>query len=108
MAKKPYNPLDAIIDEMVVFKHEDGRFESNSPYWKDGRVREAWIAKFGADAPVDDDEDGVPDDDEDEEEVDYQAQTNDWLRGELSSRGLDVTGTKDVMVRRLVENDEEE
>lgn len=109
MAKKdkPYDPMAAIIDEMVVFKHEDGRFASNSPYWQDSRVQEAWIAKYGADAPVDDNEDGIADDDEDEEvEVDYAALTNDQLRGELSARKLSVDGNKEALIRRLEADDE--
>lgn len=109
MAKKdkPYNPLDAIVDELVVFKHEDGRFASNSPMWNDSRVQEAWIAKFGQDAPVDDNEDGIADEDEDDDDViDYAALTNEQLRGELSLRKLSVDGNKEALVKRLEADDE--
>lgn len=110
-AKRKPHPLDSFIDDLVVFKHEDGTFVSNSPYWNDKAIRERWIAVYGQDAPVDDNEDGIPDvdqDDDEDEEVDYSLQTNDWLRGELSARKLDVNGNKDAMIKRLQENDEEE
>ena len=106
---KQVNPLDEIVDELVVFKHEDGRFVSNSPMWNDGRIRERWIEKYGPNAKVDDDEDGIPDEDEDEgEEVDYNALTNDDLRAELSTRGLPVDGKKSDMVARLEAHDAEQ
>lgn len=103
---KQVNPLDEIVDELVVFKHENGTFASNSPMWSDSRIRERWIEKYGADAPVDDDEDGIPD--EDEEEIDYNTMTNDDLRAELSRRGLPVDGKKSDMVERLEANDAEQ
>lgn len=100
---KQSHPMDHIVDELVVFKHEDGTFVSNSMWWNDSQVRDRWIEKYGSDAPVDDNEDGIPDDDE--EEVDYNSMTNEDLRGELLARGLSVDGKKADMVARLEEND---
>ena len=98
------NPLDDIVDELVVFRHEDGTFVSNSMYWNDSRIREAWINKYGEDAPIDDNEDGEPDEEEIE---DYNTWTNDNLRAELSNRGLSVDGKKVDLIARLEENDSE-
>lgn len=103
------NPLDDIVDELVVFKHEDpnhpdGEYFSNNPMWRDSRVREHWMSRNAdkVEAPAEED------DDEDYEEVDYETMTNDDLRAELVKRGLGVDGKKVDLIKRLQDNDAEE
>lgn len=100
------NPLDEIIDDLVVFKHEDvnhpQRYFSNNPIWNDSRVRKAWMDKYSDEAVADD---AGEDDIEDIEGDDYETWTNDELRAELSSRSLSVEGKKADLVARLREDD---
>lgn len=109
MAEK--NPLDDIVDDLVVFKHEDpnhpdGQYFSNNAMWRDSRVREHWMNRHSDEAKASqaeaDNEQGV----EDEEEVpDYTTWTNDSLRAELVNRELSVDGNKAALVARLEEDD---
>jgi hypothetical protein len=99
------NPLDDIVNELVVFKHEDGTFVSNSPMWNDSRIRDRWVELYGPNAKVDNNEDGIPDEDEEDEVPDYNTWTNDQLRAELLTRELSLDGKKVDMVARLVEDD---
>lgn len=109
MAKK--DPLDEIVDELVVFKHEDinhpERYFSNSPMWQDSRIRERWMNRYSdeaiADAEGEDDIEEV-----DGELEDYESWTNDDLRAELAKRQLSVDGRKADLVARLREDDEKE
>lgn len=95
--------LDEIVDDLVVFKHANGDYFSNNPFWHDSRVQERWMARHSDEAKVDNDEDGIPD----EEEVpDYSTWTNEDLRAELVTRKLSVDGKKDAMVARLIADDE--
>lgn len=99
------NPLDDILDELVVFRNgETGKYESNSPYWHDARIRKAWKAKHSDEAKAAA-ETGPEEPEGEEEYVDYSTMTNDQLRAELSGRGLDVTGNKAELIARLEEND---
>jgi hypothetical protein len=104
MAEK--NPLDEIVDELVVFKHEDinhpQRYVSNSPLWNDSRLRKRWMDKFSDEAIADSEGE---DDIEDVEGDDYETWRNDDLRAELASRELSVEGTKKDLVARLREDD---
>jgi len=109
------NPLDEIVDELVVFKHEDpnhhdGQYFSNSPMWHDSRIRARWIELYsdeslaiaGAKTEVDDE------DIEDVEGDNYEEWRNDDLRAELAGRNLSVEGTKKDLVARLREDDDKE
>lgn len=100
------NPLDEIVDELVVFKHEDSnradRYISNSPFWNDARIREAWMDKYSDEAEVAEEE--IEDVDGD----DYESWTNDQLRAELAGRQLSVDGKKIDLVNRLREDDDKE
>jgi hypothetical protein len=110
MAKKPQKtPMDEIIDNIVVFRIEGRENDanrghvSNDPWWRDNRVRTAWLNRY---APEDTDGDGdVDDDDEVDELPSYETLSNDELRAELSTRGLSVDGKKADMIQRLEEND---
>lgn len=108
MAKQK-DPFDEIVDELVVFKHEDEslpneqRYFSNNPMWNDSRVRDAWIARYAEGAQVEEDDDEVIEDDPDD---DYETWTNDELRAELAKRQLSVDGKKVDLVGRLREDDE--
>jgi hypothetical protein len=106
------NPLDDIVDELVVFKHEDpnhhdGQYFSNNPMWADSRVREHWMKRNSdeAKAAQNDVEDDEDDEDEDSEEVDYNVMTNEDLRAELLTRGLALDGKKVDLIQRLEEDD---
>lgn len=101
MAKNK-NPLDDIVNEMVVFRHEDGEYVSNSPFWQDSRIRARWIQVHGEAAP------GELDTTDDEDELPaYVDLTNEELRIELLGRKLSVGGTKAEMVARLEKDDAE-
>lgn len=104
MAEK--NPLDEMIEDLVVFKHEDvnhpQRYFSNNPLWNDSRVREHWMKNKSDEAIADD---AGEDDIEDVEGDDYETWRNDDLRAELASRELSVEGTKKDLVARLREDD---
>lgn len=105
MAEK--NPLDAIVDDLVVFKHEDpnhpdGEYFSNNPMWNDSRIRDHWMSRNTGSAS---DEAEVDETIEDEEGDNYEEWKNDDLRAELSTRGLSVDGTKKEMVQRLRKDD---
>jgi hypothetical protein len=107
MAEK--NPLDDIVDELVVFKHEDpnhpdGEYFSNNPMWNDSRVREHWMKRHADDDTVEDEDDDTI---EDEDGDNYEEWKNDDLRAELVTRGLSVEGTKKELVARLRKNDDE-
>jgi hypothetical protein len=111
------NPLDDIVDDLVVFKHEDhnhpdGHYFSNNPMWNDSRIRDHWLARHSDEAKVaaqeSDDPDGVgDDDDDDQDELEYAEMTNEQLRTELATRGLSVDGKKVELIARLEKNDEE-
>jgi hypothetical protein len=107
MAEK--NPLDDIVDELVVFKHEDvnhpQRYFSNNPIWNDSRVRKHWMAKYSDEAIADAEGE---EDIEDVEGDDYETWKNDDLRAELATRELSVEGTKKDLVARLREDDAKE
>lgn len=111
MVKKQSNPLDEIVDEMVVFQHEDkdraDRYFSNDPRWNDSRIREHWMKTKSDEATgVDEDEDEeLEDEDELLEDAPYEEWKNDDLRAELVSRGLSVEGAKADMAARLREDD---
>jgi hypothetical protein len=104
MAEK--NPLDEIVDDLVVFKHEDvnhpQRYFSNNPIWNDSRVRKHWMDKYSDEAVADE---AGEDDIEDVEGDDYETWTNDELRAELAKRKLSVEGKKVDLVDRLREYD---
>jgi hypothetical protein len=107
---KQKDPFDEIVDELVVFRHEDpnapeGEYFSNNPMWNDSRVREAWLAKYAdkPEADPDDEDEEIPDDPDD----DYENWTNDELRAELSNRKLSVDGKKSDLVGRLREYDDQ-
>jgi hypothetical protein len=113
MAEK--NPLDEIVEELVVFKHEDpnhhdGHYFSNSPMWHDSRIRARWMELYSdeslaiARAKVEVDDEDI----EDVEGDDYETWTNDELRGELAKRELSVEGKKADLVARLREDDDKE
>lgn len=96
------NPLDEIVDDLVVFQHEDpnhpqGKYFSNHPLWNDSRIREHWMARHS-----DEDDEDLTSNDEVE---DYGQWTNDALRTELAARKLDVDGKKADLVKRLEEDD---
>lgn len=103
---KGKDPLDEIVDELVVFKHEDvnhpQRYFSNNPMWGDSRVRERWMATKSDEALADAEGE---DDIEDVEGDDYETWKNDDLRAELATRELSVEGTKVQLVARLREDD---
>lgn len=105
MAKEK-NPLDDIIEDLVVFKHEDPnhpqRYFSNSPLWNDSRIREHWMANKSDEAVADD---AGEEDIEDVETDDYETWKNDDLRAELADRNLSVEGNKVALVQRLREDD---
>ena len=103
------NPLDDIVDEMVVFRNENGTYFSNNPMWNDGRVRDRWIAKYSDeakkeqadfDAKAEETLTEVEDDD-----VAYADMTNEDLRAELAGRGLGVDGKKAELIKRLEDDD---
>lgn len=113
MAEK--NPLDDIVKDLVVFKHEDpnhpdGQYFSNNPMWNDSRIREHWMANHSDEAKAGKSEPEAGDDEviEDVEGDDYETWKNDDLRAELSTRGLDVDGTKKELVARLRADDSAE
>lgn len=103
------NPLDDIVDDLVVFKHENGDHISNSPMWNDSRVRDHWMKRHGPDAQrgVDDESDAEDEEVEDVEGDDYETWTNDALRTELAARELSVDGKKADLVNRLRKDDAE-
>lgn len=109
MAEK--NPLDEIVDELVVFKHEDknhpdGAYFSNNPMWNDSRVREHWMSRHSDEAVADRNASEASDEDiENIEEDNYEEWKNDDLRAELAARNLSVEGTKKDLVARLREDD---
>lgn len=108
MAKQK-DPIDEIVDDLVVFRHEDasapeGRYFSNNPMWADSRIRERWMARYSEEALAEEEEDDSVVEDEDGD--DYETWTNDELRVELSRRKLSVDGKKAEMVARLRENDQ--
>lgn len=104
------NPLDEILAEIVVFRNgETGEYQSNSPYWHDGRVKKRWIALYSDEAVAAREEAASSEgDDEVEEEPDYSTWKNEDLRTELAGRELSVDGTKADMVARLIEDDNKE
>lgn len=107
MAKQK-DPIDEIVDDLVVFKHEDpnapgGQYFSNNPMWADSRIKERWLARYSEEALAEEEEDDSVV--EDEEGDDYETWTNDELRVELSKRKLSVDGKKAEMVARLREYD---
>jgi hypothetical protein len=99
------NPIDELLKGLVVFRNgEDGEYVSNNPLWNDGRIRKAWLRKFGPAA-----EEREIQHIEDPEEVPaYETWTNQDLRNELVSRSLSVEGNKAEMVKRLQEDDAKE
>lgn len=106
MAQK--DPLDEIVEELVVFKHEDpnreDRYFSNDPRFNDSRIRERWLARFGDDAVQG--EQNIEDDPDEDEDPDYESWNNDDLRAELAGRNLPVDGKKADLIARLREDDE--
>lgn len=109
---KGKDPLDEIVDELVVFKHEDvnhpERYFSNNPMWGDSRIRERWMATKSDEAIAD--AEGADDIEEvgEEELPPYEDWKNDDLRAELVTRNLSVDGTKKDMVARLREDDDKQ
>jgi hypothetical protein len=109
MAEK--NPLDEIVDDLVVFKHEDpthpdGQYFSNNPMWQDSRIREHWMSRHSDEAVADRQASEASDEDiADLEGDDYETWTNEQLRTELASRELSVDGKKVDLVNRLREDD---
>lgn len=106
MAQK--NPLDEIVDELVVFKHEDpnhpDRYFSNDPRFTDSRIKQRWLDRYSEEALARDSvEETLVDEDDDDN---YEQWTNDELRGELATRQLSVDGKKADMVDRLRKDDE--
>lgn len=87
----------ADLSDIVVFKDPDGNPFSMDPRWQDSKVRDAWIKQDEA-APA-------PEEDE-EEDVPYSEWTNDELRAELQSRGLELDGKKTALIERLEKDDE--
>lgn len=113
MAEK--NPLDEIVDDLVVFKHEDkshpdGAYFSNNPMWNDSRIREHWMSRHSDEAVADRNATEVSDQEIAEvfEEDDYESWTNDELRAELAKQKLSVDGKKVDLVNRLREFDAEQ
>lgn len=109
------NPLDEIVDDLVVFKHEDpnhydGHYFSNNPMWGDSRVREHWMKRHSDESVAARAKTLAAEDDgeviEDEEGDDYETWTNEELRGELATRNLAVEGKKAELVKRLRDSDE--
>lgn len=88
------------VDDIVVFLYPDGTPFSNDPRWNDRETREAWQAR----------QDGVEDEQiaADGEDEDYESWTNDELRTELASRKLSVDGKKEVLIKRLEDDDAKE
>lgn len=110
MAKKQSNPLDDIVEEMVVFQHEDkdraDRYFSNDPRWNDSRIRDHWMnTKSDEAAGIDEAEEDDLEEDEVEEEIPYEQWKNEDLRAELLERKLSLEGTKAEMAARLREDD---
>lgn len=104
------NPLDDIVDELVVFKHEDpnhpdGQYFSNNPMWMDSRIRDHWMARHSDEAKASEGDTELGDDDEDDDLPAYADMTNEDLRTELATRGLSVDGKKAELVKRLEDHD---
>ncbi len=118
MAEK--NPLDEIVDDLVVFKHEDpnhpdGQYFSNNPMWNDSRIREHWLSRHSEEAVearrVANKGKSRLEGTETNPDPDlpaYAEMTNDDLRVELASRGLEVDGKKVDLVARLEADDAED
>lgn len=105
------NSFDEIISDIVVFRNgETGEYVSNSPYWHDTRIKKRWIALYSDEAVAarEEAEAEAEEDEEEEEVIDYSTWKNEDLRTELAGRELSVSGTKDEMVARLVEDDNKE
>lgn len=107
------NPLDDIVDELVVFQNPDpnhplGEYFSNNPLWNDSRIRDHWLKRNKSKDQTEEDVDPQTEgeDEEDEDLLDYESMTNEQLRTELAGRGLAVDGKKDVLIARLQEDDE--
>lgn len=101
------NPLDEIVDDLVVFKHEDpnhpdGHYFSNNPLWNDSRIRDHWMSRH-SDQAREQEPAAV---EVVEEEDDYTQWTNEQLRTELAARNLSVDGKKVELIKRLEEDDE--
>lgn len=117
------NPLDEIVDDLVVFKHEDpnhsdGQYFSNHPMWADSRVRDHWKSRHSEEAVASRaeaaqgksraDQTGQNPDEDLNLLPAYEDMTNDALRAELVSRNLSVEGKKSEMVARLKADDAED
>lgn len=104
------NPLDEIVDELVVFKHEDvnhpQRYFSNNPLWNDSRLRKRWMEKHSDEAIADRAGENDIEAVEELESDNYEEWRNDDLRAELATRNLSVEGTKKDLVARLREDDD--
>lgn len=97
------SPMDQILDELVVFKNgATGEYFSNNPVWQNDTVRQAWAARHAEE--MGEASSGVEDEDEDDD-VAYSDMTNEQLRAELVTRGLDVSGKKSELVARLEADD---
>ncbi|MGX9924110.1 SAP domain-containing protein [Streptomyces sp. NPDC002248] len=100
------------LDDMAVFKTPDGTFFSMDPRWNDKANRDAWLKLHNRQeaeitkTAVDEDDD--PDDGPDDEVPEYAEWTNDDLRAELATRNLPVDGKKEILVKRLEEDDARE
>lgn len=106
------HPLDDLVDDLVVFKHEDpnhpdGHYFSNNPLWNDSRIRDHWTNRHSDEArAAHADQSSEGDDEEEEDTPDYEQWTNEQLRTELAARSLSVEGKKVDLVARLKEDDE--
>lgn len=101
------DPIEEIIDDLVVFRNPNGEYFSNSMYWGDQRIRDAWTAKHSdeAKAQTAEDDSEAETEDEVEDEVAYADMTNEELRTELAGRGLSVDGKKVELISRLEADD---
>lgn len=97
------NPLDDIVEELVVFKHPQNGYFSNDPRWNDSRIQEHWIKTKSDEAQPDEDE--VEDEEVEDELPPYEEWKNEDLRAELLGRKLSLDGTKKEMAARLREDD---
>lgn len=95
------NPLDDIVEELVVFKHPLEGYFSNDPRWNDSRIRNHWIKTRSDEAQAEEPEPEV----EEDELPPYEEWKNEDLRAELLERKLSLEGTKKEMAARLRQDD---
>lgn len=89
-------------DLVVMINPETGPF-SHDPRWHIPEIRQAWIDSHDEKGAVI--ESAEVEEDGDEDDIDYASWTNDDLRAELAARGLSVDGKKEVLVKRLEDDD---